>query len=174
MTLREQGFKIADIASRLGVHRRTIERLLAAASFPEKKRRRPERTKLEAYHPYLWEQWQAGVHNAAHLFRELTARGYMGSYASVYAYLSCLRTGNCLPATAVQPAVRQLSAKQVRFLFVRAPTDLKPEEQKDLETILSRSGELATVYRFVQRFQQMMHHRRAQLLSPRPFFRVDW
>lgn len=165
MALRAQGFKIADIASRLGVHRRTVERFLAAPSFPEKKRRRPERTQLEAYHPYLGEQWQAGVHNAAHLFRELTALGYTGSYASVYAYLTCLRTGSCLPATPVQPPVRQLSAKQVRFLFVRSPTDLEAEEQKDLETILSRSGELATVYRLVQRFQQMMHHRRAQLLD---------
>jgi transposase len=51
IALREQGFKIADIASRIGVHRRTVERFLAAPSFPEKKRRRPERTKLEAYHP---------------------------------------------------------------------------------------------------------------------------
>src|SRR6266852_4282674 len=137
IALREQGFKIADIASRIGVHRRTVERFLAAPSFPEKKRRRAERTKLEAYHPYLWEHWQAGVHNAAHLFRELTALGYTGSYASVYAYLSCLRS----------------------------PSDLEPEEQKDLETILSRSGELATVYHLVQRFQEMIHHRRAQLLD---------
>ncbi len=91
IALREQGFKIADIASRLGVHRRTIERFLAAPGFPEKQRCRAERTKLEAYHSYLWERWQAGVHNASHLFRDITALGYKGSYASVNKYLVCLR-----------------------------------------------------------------------------------
>ncbi|MBO0784336.1 MAG: ISL3 family transposase, partial [Ktedonobacteraceae bacterium] len=76
IALRKQGFKIADIATHTGVHRRTIERFLAAPGFPEKKRRRAERTKLEAYHSHLWQRWQAGVHNASHLFREIAALGY--------------------------------------------------------------------------------------------------
>nr|WP_052569002.1 transposase [Ktedonobacter racemifer] len=165
IALRKQGFKIAEIASRIGVHRRTIERFLAAPCFPEKKRRRAERTKLEAYHSYLWERWQAGVHNASHLFRELTTLGYKGSYASVNKYLVCLRTGARLPATPIPPAVRTLTVKQVRFLFLRSPTDLQREEQQDLQKILDRSADLALIYQLVQQFREMLHHRRADQLD---------
>lgn len=129
--LRAQGLKIGMIVSRLGVSRRTVERWLATPSFPERKRRRKLETNLDPYRGYLAQQWQQGCQNASHLWREIAALGYTGSSASVYAYLTCLRTGNSLPLSPVPLPIRTLSSRQVRFLFLRSRVDLQPQEQED-------------------------------------------
>lgn len=165
VALREQGFTLAVIAHRVGVSRRTLNRWLSAPSFPERRRRRAERTKLEDFHSYLQERWQAGVQNATHLFQEIRGMGYTGCYMSVYLYLTCLRTGVCLPATPVQPAIRSITSWQAAFLFLRFPANLKPEEKLDLEKILAQSSDLTTLYQLVQRFQQMIHHQGVDLLD---------
>jgi|SRR5450755_1437732 transposase len=165
VTLREQGLTIKEIASRLPISRSTVERFLAASSFPEKMRRRKEKTKLDAYRLYLFERWQVGCHNAAHLHQEIAGRGYQGSYASVCAYIRCLHQGVSLPETPRPPSVRQLSIKHVHFLFLRHPTDLKPQEQQDLEEILHRSADLASIYQLVQHFREMLHARNINQLN---------
>jgi len=163
--LREQGLKIGAIASRLGVSRSTVERFLATGSFPERKRRRKEVTKLDPYRSHLARRWQQGCQNASHLWREITALGYNGSYASVQAYLTCLRTGSSLPLTPVPPPVRTLSSRQVRFLFQRSRADLQPQEQQDLQELLRRSADLAAIYQLAQRFRELIHQRGAERLD---------
>ncbi|GHO77917.1 hypothetical protein KSD_56880 [Ktedonobacter sp. SOSP1-85] len=44
-------------------------------------------------------------------------------------------------------------------MFLRHPTDLKPEEQKDLGEILQRHTDLAALYQLVQQFRALMHAR---------------
>jgi|SRR5581483_11601903 len=56
VALREQGLTLKEIASRLPISRSTVERFLAASSFPEKKRRGKEKTKLDTYRVYLFER----------------------------------------------------------------------------------------------------------------------
>jgi transposase len=163
--LREQGLKIGAIAARLGVSRRTVERFLATGSFPERTRRRKEVTKLDPYRSHLARRWQQGCQNASHLWREITALGYNGSYASVRAYLTCMRTGSSLPLTPVPPPVRTLSSRQVRFLFQRSRADLQPQEQQDLQELLRRSAELAAIYQLAQRFRELIHQRGAERLD---------
>ncbi|GHO80121.1 hypothetical protein KSD_78920 [Ktedonobacter sp. SOSP1-85] len=46
VALKTQRLTIGEIASRVRVSRSTTERFLAAASFPEKKRRRKEKTRV--------------------------------------------------------------------------------------------------------------------------------
>jgi transposase len=76
----------------------------------------------------------------------------------------CVLASAC-PATPIQPAVRTVTSKQASFLFLRSPTDLKPEERHDLETILGYSSDRAALYQIVQQFQEMIHHRGPELLD---------
>lgn len=165
IAFRKQGFTIAAIAHHVGIGHSTVERSLATTSFPERQRRSKEQTKLDEYHSYLCEHWQLGVHNAAHLFRDLVALGYTGCYASVYKYVRCLQTGMCLPSTLLQPVVRTLTVKQARFLFLRVPSDAPSEDQHDVETILNRSTELTDLYRLSQDFVTMLRERRVEGLD---------
>ena len=83
--LRDQGFTTPAIVARVGLSRSTVNRFLAAPAFPERQRRCKEATKLDPYRAYLSEHWQEGAQGAVHLFRAITALGYTGSSASVYA-----------------------------------------------------------------------------------------
>ncbi|GHO80120.1 hypothetical protein KSD_78910 [Ktedonobacter sp. SOSP1-85] len=69
-----------------------------------------------------------------------------------------------MPETPLPPSVRQLSPKQVHFLFLRQPTDLKREEREDLEEILRRNPDLASLYQLVQQFRELMHGRQGDQL----------
>jgi len=99
------------------------------------------------------------------VWREITALGYNGFYASVQAYLTCRRTGSSLPLTPVPPPVRTLSSRQVRFLFQRSRADLQPQEQQDLQELLRRSADLAAIYQLAQRFRELIHQRGAERLD---------
>ena len=57
--------------------------LPAGEGFPERQPRRPGRTLLTPYEPYLRERWDAGCRNIAVLWREVRTRGYAGSYSGL-------------------------------------------------------------------------------------------
>lgn len=61
--------------------------------------------------------------------------------------------------------VRTLTNKHARFLFVRSPTDLLPEERNDLETMVNRNAELALSYQLSQEFVTILAQRRGQALE---------
>src|SRR6266536_2988152 len=66
----------------LHLSRNTVQRYISSSGFPQRAQGtglRPKGTsKLDPYLPYLRDQWDAGIHNAAHLFNLVKARGYKG------------------------------------------------------------------------------------------------
>jgi len=81
--LHEQGMTQHAIAQQIGMSHQTVQRWLAAGAFPQSTRHHYV-SQLDPYMPYLILRWTQGCHNIAQLFRELEARGYRGSYASVH------------------------------------------------------------------------------------------
>jgi transposase len=88
--LQKLGFSQTAIADQVGVAHSTVSRWLAHDAFPEQ-RPRPRMIGLDSHLSFLRERWEAGCHNIAQLYRELVARGYTQSYASVYEQLARLR-----------------------------------------------------------------------------------
>src|SRR5229473_7168197 len=82
VTLRKQGMKIKEIASRVGRGRRTVQSWLAHAQYPETNYHHPHRSRFDVYAEYVKRRWDQGCHNMAQLFQELVAQGYQGSSAS--------------------------------------------------------------------------------------------
>jgi transposase len=91
--LRQQGLKVCDIAHHLGMGERTVFTYLAAPSFPEWQPhpRRPGKSLLAPYKPYLLVQWNAGQRQTKQLFAEIQQQGYKGSYMTVTRYTHQLR-----------------------------------------------------------------------------------
>ena len=81
--LRQQGLSMARIARHVGVSLRTLSRWYAAKTFPERTRRTGESSCLDPYTPILHQYWEAGCHNATHLWHTLRAQGFPGSYAVI-------------------------------------------------------------------------------------------
>ena len=91
--LHAQGHSIRHIAHTLGLARGTVRRFVHAEAFPERQPRACRPGQLAVYDAYLRMRWEAGEHNAAHLWRELRARGFHGGAGAVRRYLTHWRPG---------------------------------------------------------------------------------
>jgi transposase len=172
VALRAHGLSRAAIAVRVGVSKRTVSRFLAAGAFPERKPRRRGPSILDPYKPYLVQRWAAGCHNATHLWRDLCAQGYAGSYALVYDYVVQLRAGLAAPDPpgAEAPRVESpraapatptpLSPRQLALVMVRDGEALEERERAALSALGEACPEVAQAYALAQGFTTLVrgHH----------------
>lgn len=90
--LYRSGVSISEIARRTGHDRKTVRKLATTPLAAHHRRRSPTRPgKLDPFVAYLERRLQAGVTNAAKLFREIQAQGYTGKYTRVKDWLHTRR-----------------------------------------------------------------------------------
>jgi transposase len=175
MSLQAQGLPHSAIADRVGISKRTVNRFLAAGTFPERKRRQTKQPSLLAPNlAYVHQRWAEGCRNGTQLWRELCGQGFRGSLAVVLDYVATLRTSGVPASTlasplAIAPApplVRRYTPRQAAVLFLRPPAALQAEEQQDLMHMCQASAEIATTYQFAQDFAQLIRQRRPEALDP--------
>ena len=172
--LRQQGLSRARIARQVGVSPRTLCRWYAAKTFPERKRRTGETSCLDPYTPMLHQYWEAGCHNATHLWRTLRAQGFPGSYAVVYRYVTALRGGPPIRSLApTRPSAAaeatpppSLTARQLAYLFVRRPEQRTPAEQSHVAQIQQHDATIAQIATLTETFAQMVRQRTPSTLQP--------
>jgi transposase len=163
--LRKLGFSQTAIANQVGIGHATVSRWLAHDLFPEQQPR-PRKIELDAHRSYLRERWEAGCHNIAQLYRELVARGYTHSYASVYEQLvRLLPEGKKNAAQGCDLAPPPVTARQAMFLCLRRPEDLEAEEQQTLLMLRHLHPEVGLAYDLVQQFAQMLRTRTGEQLD---------
>src|SRR5499427_3301423 len=168
-TLRQQGLSMAKIARQVGVSPRTLCRWYATKTFPERKRRTGETSCLDPYTPALHQQWEAGWHNAMHLWRTLRGQGFPGSYAVVYRYVTALRCGQPLrpsgpahqPTSLGSTPPPSLTARQLSYLLVRRPEKRTPEQQEQVVQIRQHDPTIAQIATLTDTFAQMVRQRTA-------------
>jgi len=164
MALYEQGLGFSEIACRVGLSRRTIERWIKAGDFPEAKRRRKRRSVFDPHAPYVLSRWEQGCTNGVQLWQEIKARGYLGSAQTVYRFLRSLRKKRRIiwkPEVAPAP-LQDFSAHDAVWLFARDPDSLDEKEQEALTVICQGSETAQTTYQVVQEFRQMLHQRQGE------------
>ncbi len=157
VTLRKQGMKSKEIASRVGMGRRTVQSWLAHDSYPETHyHTRRHRSRFDAYEAYVRQRWDEGVHNIQQIWRELKAQGYPHSDRALRAHLEALRGKKQanLPAASL---LDHFSAKTTVWLFMRPLDELKATEREELLTVLQTSSMAQTMYQLVQEFLRIVH-----------------
>jgi len=108
----------------------------------------------------------SGCHNIAQLYRELTARGYTQSYASVYEQLvRLLPEGKQNAVKGCDLAPTPLPSRQAMFLFLRRPADLEADEQETLIALRHLHPEIDLTYALVEQFAQMLRTRTGEQLD---------
>ena len=177
--LHDQGLITADIASRIGISGRTVQRWLRNGSFPEARRRRRRPSLIDPYEHYVLQWWQQGNRNGLQLYRELRAQGYRGSSKAMYNYLARLRTPqspSSSESVSLKPPGRKsvltspaplenFSARRATWLFVRQLDKLDETEQKELALIRQASPSAEAAYRLTQAFMHMIRERTGQQLD---------
>ncbi|MDP9477182.1 MAG: ISL3 family transposase, partial [Actinomycetota bacterium] len=166
LELRKLGWSIKRMAAEVGVSARTIERWLAAGSFPERKRRTGDSSLLDEYKPYLDRRWEEGCRRVAQLCREIRERGYSASYSTVYEYATCLRTGLPPPRPASKPArargcgtARAPSPRRLSWLLLRPEEELSSGERGYLGRMEGSVTEIATARALAWGFAAMVRDR---------------
>ena len=179
--LRQQGYTIQDIAHHLGIGERTVYTYLSASTFPERQptiRRRG--SGLEAYKPYLQQQWSLGYQQTKALFEEIQKQGYQGSYQTVARFTQQLRrlqppskpdpqSLHDLPGRGPAPMTqtppqKPLTARRSAWLVLQREDTLTAEEKLLLEQ-LAQQPELTDVFSLAQGFIDMVRRRLPEQLD---------
>src|SRR5450631_65884 len=149
VALREQGMKIAEIAKRVGLGRRTVQGWLAAGAYVETNYHHRHRSRFETYEAYVMQRWDQGCHNVQQLWREIQAQGYPHSDQALRKHLDAL-SGKKQADFPEASCLDHFSAKKAMWLFIRRSADLKEKEREELATIRQASETVETLYQLVQ------------------------
>jgi transposase len=164
VALHKQGMKVKEIAKRVGLGRRTIQRWLAQETYSETTYHHPHRRRFDAYAPYVKQRWDDGCHNIQQIWREVKAQGYPHSDRALRAHLDTLR-GSVKADFPEASSLDHFSAKETCWLFIRHVDDLKEKEQEELATIRQASETAETIYQLVQAFLQMVRKLQGEQLE---------
>ncbi len=162
--LGQQGMTPKEIAGRLGLSDRTIQKWLAAGTFPEVRKRRKKASPFDAFAAYVLRRWNEGEHKGVTLYREIKARGYTSSDRSLYRYLATLKRVE-IQAPITLERIKKETPNTAVWLFVRDPPSLDTVEQEDLATLLQASPALKSAYDLVQSFFTMVRKREGTRLE---------
>jgi len=122
--------KPKEIAQRLGLSDRTVQKGVAAGTFPEAKQRRRKASSSDACTPFLLKRWKEGERKGAKLVGELREQGSQGSERSVYRSLEALKQ-TAGKGSSPNPRLPQSAANTAVWLFVRNFASLGEGEQED-------------------------------------------
>jgi len=151
--LLDQGRGLRKIARHLGWGLHTVQRYARAATWQELADGRwqaPCPSKLDPFKPYLDQRAGEGCGNGAQLFREISERGYAGSYPVVRDYLSQHRPAR-EPLPQAPPTVRDVTG-----WLTRHPDSLTDDDRPQLKAALDRCPELRAASEQVRTFAAML------------------
>ena len=159
-----QGLSTKEIAYQLGMSQRTVQKWLAAGTFPEAKKRRKKPSSFDDFAPYVLKRWQEGERNGLVLWREIVSLGYMGSDRTVYRHIETLKQAS-VQASLNPDRLHKFTASTAVWLFMRDKKSLDEVEQEDLATFCQASPTLKRAYDLVQDFMQMVRKREGHRLD---------
>jgi transposase len=81
--LHGEGKNIAEIVRQTGFDRRTIAKWIRADALPQRNAAAAKTTSPRYFEEYLSRRWSEGCVRGWHLFREINARGYTGSFSNL-------------------------------------------------------------------------------------------
>jgi transposase len=181
--LMEEGLSTEEIANQIGKSQRTVQRWLNEGEFRHNVRRR--RSRLDSYLPFLTKRWQEGCRNILQLWRELTERGYDGSYKSLHNYMgrnfSPPPVLPALPPPPVQlvhhgrrvrrihrrgspPLIPPPSPRQTLWMLLK-PEKIEEPEQEVTKRLIELSPEIKKAVKLAGHFYQLMKERKVGQLS---------
>jgi Transposase/zinc-finger of transposase IS204/IS1001/IS1096/IS1165 len=157
-----QGHSVRRIAREMGMSRDAVRRYLRCETCPDWNPGRARRSRLDAHREWIDTRLAEGGTNAVALHRQLTGRGYRGSYGSVRRYVT-KRLGVAGKKrerinAAKLPVPPPPSAKQLPFEWVRRREDRKPAEQARLDALRAGSDELAAALDLADEFAELVRN----------------
>jgi transposase len=164
-----QGHSERRIARELGMSRKTVRRYLRRETCPDWNPGRLRQSQVDPHREWIDARLAEGQRNVVELHRQLVARGFGGSYGSVWRYVAKrLRAAGEKHQrlnAATPPPPPPPSAKQLSFEWVRRPEKRTAEAQARLDAIRAGSEELAAALDLADEFAGLIRKRSQGTLS---------
>ncbi|MBZ9716175.1 ISL3 family transposase [Deinococcus multiflagellatus] len=116
--LKAQGLTLKQISAQTGYSKVTVQKYLQLTASPGQPRRPPRAGPIDAYRSWLTAQWEAGAHNATHLFEAVRRQGYRGGFTAVREWCRAKRL-QAGTSHSDGPAVRCPSARALSWFLAR-------------------------------------------------------
>lgn len=160
MSLWKDGVPIKQIVKQTGHHRQTIRHIVRGERSDVF---RPRQSSLEAHLPWLDTQWEAGVRNAAALWRQLRSHGFRGSARVVAEWATRRRHAEKADA---QSLARTPSARTLARLMTTSRDNLSKSESVTIAAIEEGAPDLVEARQIISDFHAMVRARAAAQLPP--------
>ena len=161
----KQGLSHRAIARQLHMHRESVIREASADGFPEKPERPVAAGILAPYETYLRTRFLEGERNVLALFREIVARGYVGSRMTVERFLLGLRAMKQQGLEISQGATtKEMTPHRAVGLLLRRD-ELTAEEKVALNQVCQLHPHIKQASTLFQFFAQMLRERRGEELD---------
>lgn len=155
--MRLRGLSQKEIAGRLAIGVRTVQRGLGRDDGETSQPRRKRRSIFDPYAPYVLSRWQQGCRDIELIFQEIQDQGFKGSIRTVYRFVKSLRQRSLpLPTPS---ALDRVSVQKAIWLIARPYEKLKADERTDLQALCQASQELAALHTLAQSFGQLVRKR---------------
>lgn len=115
--MHERGLYINEIANRLGIDRKTVQKYIQSDECPAYLVRQSRRSKLDRYMSYMIQRWESGCHNGVKIWGEICKLGYSGSRRIVSEWATGMRKSS---KSRSNPSCVPLSARKASWLLVKA------------------------------------------------------
>ncbi|MFD7183894.1 transposase [Streptomyces sp. NPDC059904] len=114
---------------------------------------------MDAFKPYLQQQYAAGITSGRTLFQQIRDRGFRGGYSTLTAYLRTLQAGTAMAAPVKIPSQRRSTA-----WIIRNRDRLSTEEIEHLDQARLACPDIARACDLARAFTDLVRNRRGQLL----------
>ncbi|MFJ8313927.1 MULTISPECIES: transposase [unclassified Streptomyces] len=162
-TLLQEGMALRAIGRHLDLDRNVVRRHARAATWQEVAPIWPRRAGIVApYQGHLHRRWTEGEHTIAALAREITARGFRGSEATVRL---CLTSHREALDSGLPPPAPARSAFEVSRLLTSRPEHLNETQRVFIKHLLERCPELRTLHGLVHSFRDVFAKKRTVLMD---------
>ncbi|RWM24704.1 MAG: transposase [Mesorhizobium sp.] len=154
LELRTTGMSSRQIAPRIGMSVRTVERWLAAGGEPEHRRPPARSVLMDPFQEYLEGRWQEGQRNGLHLWSEIKRRGFAGSRATVYRWTAARQ--HCSSTAPTNARWRPPSRRNCAWLLSEDTTLLDEQTEQFLGHLYDCAPELLKAGDLARRFAALI------------------
>ena len=160
--LREEGLTQVEIAKRLNMAEKTVQRWLKAGAAPTWEWRARRSSPFDRYAEYVLQRWEEGIHEGKQLYEEIKAQGFKGTLRVVQRYIQTLVE---YPEKKVLPpatSVEKFSANEMTWLLIKESDALTPDEKDAIDLACQRSPTIQKPSQLTKEFVRMLRQRQGQ------------
>lgn len=155
LQLRAAGLSPRQIAPRIGMNVRTVERWLAAGGEPEHRRPPAHSVLIDPFRAFLEKRLREGQRNGAQLWSEIKRRGFKGGRATVYRWIAVCQDS----PSSIAPSDarwRPPSRRNCAWLLSEDPTSLDAQTERFLHHLHEHAPELSIAGELARRFATLI------------------